>query len=411
MSAVIVSRRNHPLVVAWIMLIYSIKSSWSFSPSTFGGGGVSSRTTKHHFLSNGNSDSNNENDDKVSSSMLTDDELLSSDEKEIIQLLRGPIGNQAAAAANGRLATKTIFVLSDATCATAKSVIEKSLKQFNGCDERFAIKKTATDDDDDCEVMYTKLFPFCREEQEVANVIKKAAAEQDALVVFTLASPSVRENASRMCELEGLVYLDLLGPTFSTMSTFFKRQPSGLPEGRDQSSPRRPRALSDKYYRRIEAVEFTLKADDGQAPWLLAEADVVIVGVSRTGKTPLSIVLSQNMGLKVANVPLVQEVAPPRELIDDVDGRRVFCLTLNAGELHRIRKNRLKKELEEMENLSNYADRKYLMNDLMSARRLADDNGWTEVDVTGRAVEETSSYITSLLNERFVDIANGIGSF
>jgi len=338
--------------------------------------------------------------------MLADDEL-SSDDKEVIRLLRGPIGNQAT-----RPDTKAIFVLSDATCATAKSVIEKSLKQFNGCDERFAVKtKTVTgdEDDDDCEVLQTKLFPFCREEQDVADVIKKAASEQNALVVFTLANPSVREKASRMCELEGLVYLDLLGPTFSTMSTFFKRQPIGLPEGTDNQEIRRPRTLSDKYYRRIEAVEFTLKADDGMAPWLLAEADIVIVGVSRTGKTPLSIVLSQNMGLKVANVPLVQEVAPPRELITDIDSRRVFCLTLNAGELHRIRKNRLKKELEDKKDLSNYADRKYLMKDLMNARRLADDNGWTEVDVTGRAVEETSSYIISVLNERFTDISEGIG--
>lgn len=99
-------------------------------------------------------------------------------------------------------------------------------------------------------------------------------------------------------------------------------------------------SLSDSYYRRIAAVEFTLKADDGASPRLLPEADVVILGVSRTGKTPLSVVLSQQYSLKVANVPLVLEVGPPKEL-GDCDPRRVFCLTINPSELRRIRTARL----------------------------------------------------------------------
>ncbi|GMI56329.1 hypothetical protein TeGR_g14034, partial [Tetraparma gracilis] len=141
--------------------------------------------------------------------------------------------------------------------------------------------------------------------------------------------------------------------------------------------------------------------------YLLKEADVVLVGVSRTGKTPLSVVLAQTMGLKVANVPLVLECDPPAELLsDEMDHSKVFCLTINPNELKRIRVARLERsrvtELQDEtmgKDVSNYADRNYMLRDLTTARKLAARMGWVEVDVTGRAVEETASYIDSLLKE------------
>jgi regulator of PEP synthase PpsR (kinase-PPPase family) len=337
------------------------------------------------------------------------------DEDTIFRLLRGPLGNQATA--QSTMTKKAIFILSDTTGGTAKSVVEKSLTQFNGCDDRFQIfppSSSNSEDDEDCELIQTKMHTFCRTESQVANVIRKAAAMAgdgaSAMVVYTLADPELRESAARMCELEGLVHVDLLGPMFSSMAALFQREPLGhtITPSNNNNQKRRRRSLSDAYYSRIEAVEFTLKADDGMAPWLLPEADVILVGVSRTGKTPLSVVLSQAAGIKVANVPLVMEVLPPRQLLDKetIDSRRVFCLTLNPGDLQRIRKTRLERELgsESSEKTqSNYADRAYLIKDLMTAKRLADDQGWTEIDVTGRAVEETASLISSILKERFPD--------
>merc|ERR1711957_841140 len=173
-------------------------------------------------------------------------------------------------------------------------------------------------------------------------------------------------------------------------------------------------SLNADYFRRIDAVEFTLKADDGQAPWLLKEADVVIVGVSRTGKTPLSVILSQMMGWKVGNVPLVLEVAAPKQLLNttEIDSRRVFCLTINPKELKRIRETRLQmRGVKEQEDRmiakvgseitrSNYADRNYMLRDLQSARNLCKAQNWTEIDVTGRAIEETAVLISELISER-----------
>jgi regulator of PEP synthase PpsR (kinase-PPPase family) len=222
-----------------------------------------------------------------------------------------------------------------------------------------------------------------------------------------------------MCELSGVcAVVDLLGPTLGGLSTFLDRDPIGRPLSllpkQQSSSLRRGVGLSDSYYQRIAAMEFTLKADDGQAPWLLAEADVILVGVSRTGKTPLSVVLSQSMGLKVANIPLVLEVPPPKELLDvaAIDPDRIFCLTIAPSELKRIRTTRLErrnvKKVEERYaaaaaatrkkrmststsringgyddndddkvHRSNYNDRAYVMNDLRNARDLSAKYGWT----------------------------------
>jgi regulator of PEP synthase PpsR (kinase-PPPase family) len=219
-------------------------------------------------------------------------------------------------------------------------------------------------------------------------------------LVYTFADPDLRDNTARMCELKNIQYVDLIGPMFQAMSIFFGREPLGKTNHR----PNNRRALSDNYFRRIEAVEFTIKCDDGMAPNFLKEADVILLGVSRTGKTPLSVVLAQTMGLKVSNIPLVVDLPPPRQLFDpDIDPRRVFCLTLNIEDLVRIRRKRLRMELKNAEGRprSNYADREYLRKDLQHAQKIASDNEYTMVDVTGRAVEETASWISSMLNERF----------
>lgn len=126
--------------------------------------------------------------------------------------------------------------------------------------------------------------------------------------------------------MSGLNAVDLMGPLLDGLSEFFGEDPLGTPGGDlSKRSEGGGFKLTDSYYKRIEAVEFTLKADDGSAPWLLEEADVVLCGVSRTGKTPLSVVLAQQMGLKVANIPLVMEVKPPKELFDKekMDNKKV----------------------------------------------------------------------------------------
>ncbi|CAB9504917.1 Putative pyruvate, phosphate dikinase regulatory protein [Seminavis robusta] len=317
------------------------------------------------------------------------DGASSEDDEEMIKSILGPLGSTRQ-----RPRGQSIVILSDTTGVTAKSAVEKSLTQFNGCDERY----TAFDDEDPCELTQKHLYPFIRKPEEVAPIIERAA-ERNSMVVSTFADPKMRQLVVDLCEEAGLSHVDLLGPMFDLMTEFFQREPIGM-AGPGTRTPAR-RELTELYYSQVDAIEFTLKADDGMAPWLLPEADIVLVGVSRTGKTPLSVFLSQSQALKVSNIPLVLELDPPKQLFD-VDPKKVFCLTLNPIDLQRIRETRLERQLDNIPGgESTYADWGYLKKDLAKARRLADEHGFTEIDVTGRAVEETASQISSMLNERF----------
>ncbi|GMH50365.1 hypothetical protein TrLO_g13923 [Triparma laevis f. longispina] len=300
---------------------------------------------------------------------------------------------------NSRL--KRVILVSDSTGATAQKTLNRAFSQFDSC---------STLGKDDCELQ-VNVFSHVTNEETLAGLIRRAK-DQSALMIYTLSDPELRSKSLKMCELSAVHSVDLMGPLLDGLSSFLEEAPLGTPGGDDKVQRQDPRktTLSSSYYKRIEAVEFTLKADDGSAPWLLKDADVILVGVSRTGKTPLSVVLAQQFGLKVANIPLVLEVPPPKELFEPcIDNDKVMCLTINPVELKRIRLNRLErsgaKQLEEaggVKTATNYADRNYLMRDLKNARDLAQKYNYTEIDVTGRAVEETASLISELLTQKLV---------
>jgi len=182
--------------------------------------------------------------------------------------------------------------------------------------------------------------------------------------------------------------------------------------------------LDENDSQRQAAVDFTLKTDDGMSPKLLPQADLVLLGVSRAGKTPLSLYIAQMSGLKVANIPLVQELPPPAILVkthhddtttdDDVepppvDPKKVFCLTMDAKQLQALRMTRFRREMkqhlkEHSRRPCLYASADYVERDLENARTLARTHGFTELNVTNRAMEETASLIVSKLKERFPDL-------
>jgi hypothetical protein len=177
---------------------------------------------------------------------------------------------------------------------------------------------------------------------------------------------------------------------------------------RSSSKPLILRMDSNYDTQRNLAVEYTMQTDDGMSPRLLNKAEVVLLGVSRAGKTPLSILMAQTMGLKVANIPLVLELPPPPALLDHtiMDPRRVFCLTMQPEYLATFRRNRFQREMKRS-NLGphcTYADVDYVRRDVENARKLARDHGFTEIDVTGRAMEETATLIVSKLKERFPEM-------
>lgn len=198
--------------------------------------------------------------------------------------------------------------------------------------------------------------------------IIKQAAKEGALLLYTLADPSMAESAKQACQLWGVPFTDILGPTTEAIATHIGVSPSGIPRG----ATGRNLPLTKEYFKRIEAVEFTIKQDDGAQPKNLKMADIVLVGVSRTGKTPLSIYLAQK-GYKVANVPIVMGVALPQTLFE-IDQDKIFALTINPVILQTIRRARAKSLGFDGKTRSNYSEMDHVREELEFAGRIFAQN-------------------------------------
>ena len=188
----------------------------------------------------------------------------------------------------------------------------------------------------------------------------------------------------------GVEVIDPVLPVISRLSSLMDQQPEGRPGlGLD---------MDEEYFRRIEAVEFAVKHDDGQMPMGLKRADIVLVGLSRTSKTPVSTYLAQK-GWKVANVPVVLGIPLPKELYE-IPQNRIFGLTINVASLVRIRRARLKQLNMPID--SEYGMREHIIKELKYGKDIfRKASVWPIVDVSQKAVEETASIITWMAQERF----------
>ncbi|WVZ66137.1 hypothetical protein U9M48_015409 [Paspalum notatum var. saurae] len=279
------------------------------------------------------------------------------------------------------VAGKAIYLVSDGTGWTAEHTVNAALGQFEHClvDRGCAVS--------------THLFNEINDMDTLFEVIKQAAKE-GALILYTLADPSMAESAKKACDFFGVPSTDVLRPTVDAIASHIGVAPSGIP----RSSPSRKGQLSEDYFRRIDAIDFTIKQDDGAQPQNLNRADIVLVGVSRTGKTPLSIYLAQK-GYKVANVPIVIEVDLPKSLFE-IDQEKIFALTINPVVLQAIRTTRAK-TLGFDGHKSNYAEMAHVRQELTHANQLfAHNPGWPVIAVTGKAIEETAAVILRIYHDR-----------
>ncbi|CAF2148922.1 hypothetical protein BRARA_A01162 [Brassica rapa] len=277
-------------------------------------------------------------------------------------------------------AAKSIYIVSDGTGWTAEHAVNAALGQFDYCLV-----------DRGCPVN-THLFSGIEDRETLMEIIKQAAIE-GAMVMYTLADPSMAEAAMRACKLWSISSLDILGPITDAISSHLGANPSGLSRGVSNSS------LNEDYFKRIEAIEFTIKHDDGALPENLEKADIVLVGVSRTGKTPLSTYLAQK-GYKVSNVPIVNGVDLPRTLFE-VDSRKVFGLMINPVVLQGIREARAKSLGLGSGFEIKYSELRSVREELELAKRIfAENPSWPVIEVTERAIEETAAVVLRLYDER-----------
>lgn len=266
-----------------------------------------------------------------------------------------------------------ICILSDGTGETAEMCVRALLAQFEKSDVKL------------------KRVPSIKSEQQLENVI--GSLEAPFLVVYTFASPQIRKSAWRIIRERGLVGIDLLYPALDIVSEFLKQNPS-------QASGALHSTQAGGYFDRVEAIEFTVKHDDGMRLDELHRADIILVGVSRSSKTPTCIYLAHR-GYRVANVPLVPGIEIPKELAQvSEQGLPVVCLSIRVNELHNIRKARVSNLGQKMNPKNSYVDMDQIESELKSTKALAKKYGWALIDVTNKAIEETASEILLLVDSK-----------
>ena len=229
-----------------------------------------------------------------------------------------------------------------------------------------------------------RVFGGVRHESELRRVMAQAA-ESRALVVFSLVEGKSVLALQSQAEQRGVTIVDLLGPLIAKVAQRLHAEP--------RHQPGLLHGFTDDYFKRIEAVEFAVRHDDGANLHTLVEADIVLTGVSRTSKTPLGMYLAQR-GYKAGNVPLVPGVDPPRVLLE-MDPRKVFGLLIDPDNLKPLRQARMR-AIGSRTYTSSYTDSESMNSELEHARRLFRQRGWKTVDVGGRAVEENASRIIDL---------------
>ncbi|MBM3519015.1 MAG: kinase/pyrophosphorylase [Alphaproteobacteria bacterium] len=262
-----------------------------------------------------------------------------------------------------------IHLVSDATGDTLKQVARAAIVQFDGVD---AIEHPWT---------------MVRSESHLRQVISGIKG-CPGLVLCTFVNRERRDVLQAVCHDMGVPCLFVLDPILSALGSYF-----GI-ESRQE--PGRQHAMDAAYEERIEAMNYCLAHDDGQLLADLERADVVLVGVSRTSKTPTCIYLA-NRGIKAANVPLVPGVPFPAEL-EALDGPLVVGLTTSPDRLTHIRHSRLLALKQGTE--TDYVDLESVKQEIAAARRYYERHGWPVIDVTRRSIEETSAAVLQLLAQR-----------
>lgn len=266
---------------------------------------------------------------------------------------------------NGR---HLIYIVSDSLGETAESVVWAATSQFG--------RKT----------MEIEQFSFVRNYAKIDELIR-LAKENHAFVVFTLVMPDLSHYFTEKAKKAGIQYIDLMSEMVSGLSRFFGKKPLHKPGLSHQ--------LDEDYFKKIEAIEFAVKYDDCKDPRGILKADIVLLGVSRTSKTPLSQFLAIKK-YKVANVPIVPEVDPPKELFQ-IDPRHCFGLKISAERLNSIRAERL--AALGLSGSASYADVTRINEELSYFDKVVERVGCKVIDVTLRAVEETAKTILNDLSE------------
>jgi hypothetical protein len=262
-----------------------------------------------------------------------------------------------------------IHLVSDATGETLNSMTRACLAQFEGV----AVSEHS--------------WTLIRTTGQMQKVLQ-GIRQNPGLVLYTIVDDKLRNLLVSNCRDAGVILVPVLDPVMTALAGHFGQTAKGL-SGRQH-------AMDQEYFARIEAMDYALAHDDGQSARNYEEADVILVGVSRSSKTPTCVYLA-NRGIKAANVPIVPGCPLPGELFA-IKRPLVVGLTKDPSQLVQIRKNRLQMIARD-EADSDYVDLNSVRDEVVQARRLCSEYNWPVLDVTRRSIEETAATIMQLLQE------------
>ena len=228
---------------------------------------------------------------------------------------------------------------------------------------------------------------FTRTKNQIDSIISKSKTEENIIILYTIVDNNLAKYLVSKTKKNNIPCFEVLGNLISGFSKLLKQEANRKPSGQH--------TLDNDYYNRIEAVQFTISHDDGKIISDLEDSDVILVGISRTSKTPTSIYLA-NRGYKVSNIPIIPNKNLPNELFESSKKTCVVGLICEPTRLSDVRKNRMQ-SMHEDRSL-NYTNEKKILNELENSKEIFKKYNWPVIDVTRKSVEETAASIIKILD-------------
>ena len=263
--------------------------------------------------------------------------------------------------------THQIFLISDSTGETLDRIFLSLKAQFKNIDYK------------------VNSYSFTRTENQISKILDLADKEENPIILYTIVDNSLAKNLSNACSKKRIPCFGVLGSLILSFSKLFNQRASHQPSGQH--------VLNDEYYDRIEAIQFTMNHDDGNLISEVEKSDIILVGVSRTSKTPTSIYLA-NKGFKTSNIPLVNENSLPEKLKQNPHMTCVVGLSTEPERLADLRKNRMN-SLKETESID-YTNLQSIKKEVLQAKKTFQKYKWPLIDVTRKSVEETAASIIKI---------------
>jgi len=260
-----------------------------------------------------------------------------------------------------------IYLISDSTGETLDRIFTAIKAQFKNIDYKI------------------HTYSFTRTENQILKILSNAQENQNSVILYSIVDSSLAKHLARTSEEKKIPCFGVLGDLILSFSKLLNQKASHQPSGQY--------TLNDEYYKRIEAIQFTMNHDDGNSLDDIGKSDIILLGVSRTSKTPTSIYLA-NKGMKISNIPLVNEKSVPEFLKEKPNLTCVIGLTAEPDRLVDLRKNRMQ-SIKENEN-KNYINFEKIKNEIEISKKLFQKYNWPTIDVTRKSVEETAASILKI---------------